>query len=285
LEKPIKVTKYKFARPKYEKPIPTCISYEEGGKESKPTPKEEDKSTDSTTSEVKKQFTSAIDKIKKIRDDYLTSKIFQKIKDHPKTQELIKFFDLVIYALKVFRGYLDITNMLLIIDLIKDFSLDILHTTTSALRLLHLTAVMIQNEQNSKKLFERLVLYCKEKNTDYTATVLFRQDFGCLTTAIRKWLVDEKIVSKRKNYYIFNYKLDRKLEGIDICEKFGIFSHINPLHSRDSKMFQTEDKIDLAAACESTEQSGFVGLITNLCSFIPKSFGSAIPMFSQLCKT
>jgi hypothetical protein len=285
LEKPIKVTKYKFARPKYEKPIPTCISYEEGGKESKPTSKEEDKSTDSTTSEVKKQFTSAIDKIKKIRDDYLTSKIFQKIKDHPKTQELIKFFDLVIYALKVFRGYLDITNMLLIIDLIKDFSLDILHTTTSALRLLHLTAVMIQNEQNSKKLFERLVLYCKEKNTDYTATVLFRQDFGCLTTAIRKWLIDEKIVSKRKNYYIFNYKLDRKLEGIDICEKFGIFSHINPLHSRDSKMFQTEDKIDQAAACESTEQSGFVGLITNLCSFIPKSFGSAIPMFSQLCKT
>lgn len=272
---------------------------EEDKKEIKPTQKKSQrpKSSEGSTSsspEVDKAkgiFARMAEKITEYKNKLVRKFSFAVVKNHPIYKDLISFFDTLKYILLVFKDYLDSSNLLLFLDLLKDVKKTPLAAITSTLRLGHLLYTMIDKEKKSQIEASNFLLHILDMARDdkNAATLIFTEDFGCFTNRIRHYLKEHKYVERIDNFYVFSNfeKVYKDLQEINLIKEFGIFSKMDVTKTAvkgiwcQKKMLAKKLK---SMYEESDEEFDCPAWLSPLLESLPKSFGSGIKLVSEFCK-
>jgi hypothetical protein len=260
-------------------------SIPEGGKISttKPKIKEATVDTKNILSKMSTAFAEA-------RNKYVANAIKEQITNCQAYIDAMQFFEATLYVLKVVSDYVDVTNILLIFDIYKSFaSGSSFSTITGSLRAIHLLALLKENEESSLNQFLGLLSRAQMLKDDYKATFLFTKSFGCLTTIIRKYLLDKKIVIKHTDTKYANavYSFGEKAASLEELKQLllinNIFGQVISLETLKPDKDLLKDYMVIASTSESN--TAILAMLSNFCSHIPSSFGVGAKMFSGFCKT
>ena len=264
------------------------IKYE-GGKASK-AKKEEEESDEETkkkeekvkeTNEKSEQVSSfkrILHKIKQTiqdkKNEFIQMKIFDSIKENHYVKEILSFFDTLIYGFKIFYDYIDISTLILLVDIIHSYIEG--HKYIATAKVLNLLWILKNNEQQSAVRYQTLYAMAGKKNPE----IFMANDFGCLTTIVREHIKIRIIgeVGERK------WEDDRPLLPSDLLP----FMFINTYMGGSTGTYlrrQLEDNVEKLASKHVVKQSdGLMTLISSFFEAFPSKFGKGIKMASEFCK-
>jgi len=271
---------------KFGKRIPLAEfikSQEQGGVTSKvETPPEPNKET--TVAETKGLIGRIIDNLKQGRDSLIDR--VSGFKDCYVVKQLKEFFGGMIYILNVIRDTLSVTNILLVISVIKDFRDGGMNYLTGIMRLTHLIKILIEAEQDSVFKFKTYLRVIVEYANPNKINVLYNNNFGSLTTIIREYLLDEKLVEfKDDKYRIVDFdKLLTDLQNIPCMQKkFGIFTKMDLIN--DYKKEPADEIGRLISEEQGNEnENPIFGYIKDIVGDLPKKFKNGCGLIINFCK-
>jgi len=305
--------KYDFSKCIVQKRIPQRLrkmklkeedSKEQGGTGSKVSgwfskDKKEEKNQSTEVRETKNFFNNLISRFKKYKQELIEKQFVEAINENKYVKEIKSFFKICIYVLKVLRDTVNVTNILLIFDLLKDFKKTGIGALMTGMRIVHLYSVLCKEEEESFKMFTKNYEIAQNLTSPNAAELLYRESFGSLTTIIRKYLIDEGYVYKDHEDGLINYKFTKrsrsnKIEDRITILKVGFFNSFNPLVDIDTpktgkekldEMFEEKYKQREKIKEElSNPQSMDFSFLVKIIEKIPSSFSDGLKMFTGFCK-
>lgn len=275
------------------------IKYE-GGKASKPTPKATEKKLldsdeegeemdDLSNAKFKKEDNKSeqVSTVKRIfnkikqtivdkKNEFINAQIFKQIKDNHYVKEILSFFDTLIYALKVFYDYLDVTTLVLFTDIIHNYITGNKYIATA--KVVNLLWILKNNEQQSAIKYQTLYLMQGHHDPE----VFMSNDFGCLTSVVREHL--KTIMQGRIGYRGWTkdpLKPEALLPFMFINKYMGGSTGVFDEFTIHKNM---KNLAKLSAGSVSYQSDGIFTLITSFFEAFPSKFGKGIKMASEFCK-
>lgn len=210
---------------------------------------------------------SVYDNVKNILSSVVDtfSKFQKKIKEicgkYSWLAPIYSFVESVLYVCKCLLGYLDLVTAVSIFDLIKSVT-----DTTLTGGLLTLARIgSLFNHLQQMELVSA-TKYAKLNSVD----AIMNTNFGCFTHPVREYLRTTALREVDGEWHIIHGQLDR-INSLNknevLLEKFAYFTNIN------------KEKVIEQAGCE-----GIAGLLSGLCSSLPKRFGPGLKLLVEFAK-